>query len=64
MSWTNECSESNFFKVKNTEEVRKVLEHLSFEVHENEGKIFLYGGSEEDSAYLDEDAEVVIAKEP
>lgn len=61
MSWTCECTESNYFKVANPEEVKKVLERFEFSVYESEGSLIFYG---EEGAYLDSDCEVVLSIRP
>ena len=62
MSWTNECTESNVFKVKNTKEVKEVLELMGFDVHEDtDGLSFVTSG---EGTFFNEDTEVVLAKKP
>lgn len=62
MSWTNECTESNQFKVRNPQEVREVLELMGFDVYENEnGLSFVTSG---EGTFFDEGAEVVLSLKP
>jgi hypothetical protein len=63
MSWTNECTESNVFKVKNTKEVKEVLELMGFIVYgdEDKGIDFITSG---EGTFFDENTEVVLAKKP
>ena len=63
MSWTNCCTESNEFKVKDTKEVKSVLEHMGFIVYPNEDKDTLYIVGDEET-FFDENAEVVLSLKP
>lgn len=61
MSWTNECTDSNYFKVKNPKEVRNVLESMGFDVYENEGSLrFITSGQ---GIFFDEDTKVLSSKD-
>ena len=62
MSWTNECTESNQFKVKNTEEVREVLELMGFDVDTDKGSIYFVTSGE--GTFFDDIAEVVLSTKP
>lgn len=61
MSWTNECTESNLFKVINPKEVKQVLENMGFNVYESEEGLFF--GSDE-GTFFNEDTEVVLSLKP
>lgn len=63
MSWTNECTESNVFKVKNTKEVKEVLELMGFVVYgdEDKGIDFVTSG---EGTFFDENTEVVLSLKP
>ena len=62
MSWTNECTESNEFKVRNPQEVREVLELMGFDVYEStNGLSFVTSG---EGTFFDEGAEVVLSLRP
>lgn len=62
MSWTNECTESNEFKVRNPQEVREVLELMGFNVYESEnGLSFVTSG---EGTFFDEGAEVILSLRP
>ena len=61
MSWTTEFLESNAFKVKNTEEVKEVIEYMGFSTCIKDGYISFYS---EDNEYFDEDTEVVLSLKP
>jgi hypothetical protein len=61
MSWTNECTESNEFKVKNTREVIEVLELMGFDVYNEEGISFRTSGK---GTFFDDSAEVVLSLKP
>lgn len=63
MSWTNECIQSNSFRVKQPKEVAEVLELLGFITHQKDGAIAL-STSGEGGVWLDEDAEVVLSIKP
>jgi hypothetical protein len=63
MSWTNECTESNYFKVKNTDEVREVFELMGYDVYvskDNEIEI----STDDEGGFLDMEAEVVLSLKP
>lgn len=62
MSWTNECTESNYFKVKNTDEVREVFELMGFNVYTNDNSISFVTSGEGPS--FDESVEVVLSIKP
>ena len=62
MSWTNECTESNQFRVKNVEEVRNVLECMGFNV-ENQDNLISFSTSGE-GVYFDDNTEVVLSIKP
>ena len=62
MSWTNECTESNNFKVKNTQEVKEVLELMGFVVY-NSDDILSFNTSGE-GTFFDEGTEVVQSLKP
>ena len=62
MSWTNECTESNVFKVVQPQEVKEVLELMGFCVYENEeGLSFSTSG---EGTFFDENTEVVLSLKP
>ena len=62
MSWTNECTESNEFKVKNPQEVREVLELMGFNVYGSDnGLSFITSG---EGTFFDEGAEIVLSLKP
>ena len=62
MSWTNECTESNEFKVRNPQEVREVLELMGFDVYEStNGLSFVTSG---EGTFFDEGVEVVLSLRP
>lgn len=63
MSWTNECTESNKFKVNNTKEVKAVLEALGFEVFLNKEEETIQFFSDE-GTYIDDYDEVVLSLKP
>lgn len=60
MSWTNEFMESNAFKVKNTEEVKEVLNLMGMDTLTENDTICFYG----DETYFDEDTEVILSLKP
>lgn len=62
MSWTNECTESNQFKVKNTEEVKEVLELMGFDVYTDKGFISFVTSGE--GTFFDDMANVVLSIKP
>ena len=62
MSWTNECTESNEFKVKNPQEAREVLELMGFDVYGNDNSISFVTSGE--GTFFDEGAEVVLSLKP
>ena len=62
MSWTNECTESNEFKVKNPQEVREVLELMGFDVYGNDNSLSFVTSGE--GTFFDEGAEVVLSLRP
>ncbi len=62
MSWTTEFIESNSFRVKNTEEVKQVLETMGFSVYGSENGSLSFFSDE--NAYYDEDTEVVLSLKP
>lgn len=62
MSWTNECTESSFFKVKDTQEVKAVLEQMGFDVCDKYEEGIYFGSSE--GTYFDENTEVVLSIKP
>lgn len=64
MSWTNECTESNRFKVKNPKEVKAVLETLGFEVYQNERDVEILQFFGDEGTYLEEEDEVVLSLKP
>lgn len=62
MSWTNECTESNEFKVRQPQEVREVLELMGFNVYESkDGLSFVTSG---EGTFFDENTEVVLSLKP
>ena len=62
MSWTNECTESNQFKVKNVKEVKQVLENMGFVTYVEDNSIsFVTSG---DGVFFDENTEVVLSLKP
>ena len=62
MSWTEECTESNSFKVKHVEEVRQVLESMGFTVYTEDDSIsFITSG---EGVFFDDNAEVVLSNTP
>lgn len=61
MSWTNECTESNQFKVKNAKEVKQVLENMGFITYVKDNSISF--GSDE-GTFFNEDTEVVLSLNP
>lgn len=61
MSWTNECTESNNFKVKNTEEVKEVLKLMGFDVYLDNGIYFV---TSDEGTFFNEEAEVVLSIKP
>jgi hypothetical protein len=62
MSWTNECTESNQFKVKNVKEVRQVLENMGFNVYESEEGLSF--GTSGEGTFFNGDTEVVLSLKP
>ena len=62
MSWTNECTESNQFKVKNTEEVKEVLELMGFDVYTDNGSISFVTSGE--GVFFNDMTEVVLSIKP
>ena len=62
MSWTNECTQSNEFTVKDTKEVKAVLKTLGFKVFVNESNTMQFFGDE--GAYIDDYDEVVLSLKP
>lgn len=62
MSWTNECTESNQFKVRNVEEVKQVLESMGFITYVEDNSISFVTSGE--GAFLDDSAEVVLSFKP
>lgn len=62
MSWTNECTESNEFKVRQPQEVREVLELMGFNVYEStNGLSFVTSG---EGTFFNEDTEIVLSLKP
>lgn len=61
MSWTTEFLETNFFKVKNTDEVLSVLRKMGFETYQENDTIMFYTDGE---TYFDEETEVILCKKP
>jgi hypothetical protein len=62
MSWTNECTESNQFKVGNVKEVKQVLESMGFITYvENDSISFSTSG---EGTFFDDNAEVVLSLKP
>lgn len=59
MSWTNECTESNQFKVGNVEEVKQVLESMGFITYVEDNSISFTEGT-----FFDDNAEVVLSFKP
>ena len=59
MSWTNECTESNRFKVENVEEVKQVLESMGFITYVEDNFI-----SFDEGTFFDDSAEVVLSLKP
>lgn len=62
MSWTNECTESNQFKVKNVEEVKQVLESMGFITYAGGNSIAFSTSGE--GTFFDDNAEVVLSLKP
>lgn len=62
MSWTNECTESNQFKVKNVEEVKQVLESMGFITYVEDNSISFSTSGE--GVFFDESTEVVLSLNP
>ena len=61
MSWTNEFMESSAFKVKNTEEVKEVLNRMGMDTLVTEDNAICFYG---DEVYFDEDTEVILSLKP
>lgn len=61
MSWTNEFMESNAFKVKNIDEVEKVLELMGMDTCRTEDQAICFYG---DEVYFDDDTEVILSLKP
>lgn len=61
MSWTNEFMESSAFKVKNTEEVKEVLNLMGMDTLVTEDNAICFYG---DEVYFDEDTEVILSLKP
>lgn len=62
MSWTNECTESNQFKVGNVKEVRQVLESMGFTTYVEDNSISFTTSGE--GTFFDDNAEVVLSFKP
>ena len=62
MSWTNECTESNQFKVGNVKEVRQVLESMGFTTYVEDNSISFTTSGE--GTFFDDNAEVVLSLKP
>jgi hypothetical protein len=62
MSWTNECTESNQFKVGNVEEVKQVLESMGFITYVEDNSISFATSGE--GTFFDDSAEVVLSLKP
>ena len=61
MSWTEQLTESNTFKVKNPNEVFKVLDLMGMDAHVKDNEITFFGDSE---SYFDDYTEVVLSLKP
>lgn len=61
MSWTEQCTESSVFKVKNTKEVKEVLSTMGFDVYGQDNEVYFFG---DENVWFDENTEVVLSLEP
>ena len=62
MGWTNECTESNQFKVGNVKEVKQVLESMGFITYVKDDSVAFSTSGE--GTFFDDNAEVVLSLKP
>ena len=58
MSWTNECTESNKFTVKDVNQVKHVLEDMGFDVYRDDNSLSFVTSGE--GVFFNEDTQVVL----